>query len=130
MPHILVVSDGLLFQGSESGGPCVPGCFPGLCRGEGLVLCARSPEPSASGWGRRPQAPAHPQSLLCNPAYVTEPTEPKLKEETILLPLDSPNPYLSLPWALRSPPKVLSAFQISNFVCLCNQKYDGRVSRG
>lgn len=74
--------------------------------------------------------PSHPQSRLCNRAYVTEPVEPKLKEETILLPLNSPNPYLSLPRAPRSPPKVLSAFQISNFVCLCNQKYDGRVSRG
>lgn len=88
------------------------------------MLCTRSPEPSASG------CPTHPQSPLCNRAYVTEPTEPKLKEETILQPLDSPNPYLSLPWGPRSPPKVLSAFQISNFVCLCNQKYDGRFSRG
>ena len=60
-------------------------------QGKGVVLCARSPEPSAN---ERPRATAHPQSRLCNRAYVTEPMEPKLKEETILLPLNSLNPYL------------------------------------
>lgn len=60
--------------------------------------------------------------------------EPKLKEEIILLMLNSPNPHLSLPWspalAERSHLKVLNAFQISNFVCLCNPKYYGGVSWG
>lgn len=60
--------------------------------------------------------------------------EPKLKEEIILRMLNSPNPHLSLPWsptlAERWHLRVLNTLQISNLVCLCNQKYYGRVSWG
>lgn len=122
-------------QGSKSGEPCGPQTTLLLC----VQCCASAGPPSPPTPAPLPVLyrmgiKATGSSRLAATDYITEPMEPKLKEEIILPPLNSPNPSLSLPSPIpphhRSPPKVLSAFQISNFVCLCNQKYDGRVSRG
>lgn len=112
MPNILVASSDDLFlavlrrkpnrQGSKNGVPWAPQGRAPTGSAARAVLCACSPvAPCPITPPPRPQvffetvgAEATGSSQLAATDYVTEPMEPKLKEETILLPLNSPNPCL------------------------------------